>query len=251
MNDPAPPLAPPCGVPPPVRAVRVRAPEAEQRGEVLLPEEAACLPARAMPARRRDFWLGRVAGRRALQALGHPATPLLIGAGRAPVWPPGVVGSISHAGGEAVAAAAWSREVAALGLDLEVIRPLDAGVAGLIADPAEQAWIGGDPARLIRLFSAKESIFKALYPLHGAFFDFDAVHLDPAQTDPRGDPSGLRPAFIATLQKPLDPYRAGVALEVLAAALTVGGEAAVLTMVVLERRERAPGAAARGAARQV
>lgn len=210
-----------------------------------MPEELVCLSPHALPVRRRDFCLGRTAAHRALRALGHPVVPIPIGPGRAPLWPPGVVGSISHAGGSAVAAVARGgagdargpgdlRGVAALGLDLEVIRPLEAGVASLIADTAERAWIGGDAARLILLFSAKESIFKALYPLHGAFFDFDAVHLDPLSPLPEAQAPGAhrqRPVFAATLRQPIGPYPAGARLTVTGVALTVGGTAAVLTMV--------------------
>ena len=197
-----------------------------------LPAELACLSPLAVPTRRLDFALGRTAAHRAIRALGHPVVPVLVGPGRAPVWPPALIGSISHAGGTAVAAVAWRRDVAALGVDLEVIRPLAPGTVDIIADPAERAWIGQDIARAIWLFSAKESIFKALYPLHGAIFDFDAVHLDPCCPPPTE--ALARPLFTVTLRQPLGPYVAGARLTVSGASIHIGGAPAVYTSIAVE-----------------
>jgi 4'-phosphopantetheinyl transferase EntD len=118
---------------------------------------------------------------------------------RAPVWPAGLVGSIAHTSDRAVAAVAVSEQTAGIGLDLEDVRRVaSAPVEGLVADAEERRWIAGDPIHLIKLFSAKEAIFKAFYPRHGSFFDFDAVHLDAV-------PDG----FVATLRLALADWPAG------------------------------------------
>ncbi len=138
------------------------------------------------PKRRKDFKLGRAAARQALQAIGFPVvTPILRGEGREPIWPIGVVGSIAHGSGYGVAAAAWAADVPALGIDIQLIedRYTDDLIARF-ADPDEFDWVRGAPAkrteRAVSLFSAKESVFKALYPLGKVWFAFDVAHLSPS-----------------------------------------------------------------------
>lgn len=139
----------------------------------LLPEEQAAV-AGAVPARVAEFAAGRLAARRALAALGHPPAAIPAGADRAPLWPVGLAGSISHAAGVAAAAVRVGRP---LGLDLEEDAPLEPDLWPLICDPAELAALPetdrGRAARLV--FSAKEAIYKAQYPLTGRLIGFDAV----------------------------------------------------------------------------
>ena len=68
------------------------------------PERAAV--AGAVASRQREFAGGRTCARRALLRLGHAAQPIPVGACRAPVWPHGVVGSITHCSSFAAAAVA-------------------------------------------------------------------------------------------------------------------------------------------------
>ena len=55
------------------------------------------------------------------------------------------------------------------------------------ADPDEFDWVRSDPAkrteRAVKLFSAKESIFKALYVLRRVWFAFDVAHLTPKECE--------------------------------------------------------------------
>ncbi len=141
--------------------------------------ELARLSPHALAARREAFALGRVAARRALRLLGHPEVPILPGPDRAPRWPPGLLGSITHAAGLAAAVVAPITCTGGVGLDIEdMTRIPDTKIARLVSDRDERRWIGGRTERLVSLFSAKESIFKALYPQHGAYFGFEAVHLE-------------------------------------------------------------------------
>ncbi|GAA4896819.1 4'-phosphopantetheinyl transferase [Streptomyces coeruleoprunus] len=126
---------------------------------------------RAVPKRRREFTTVRWCARQALAGLGHGPVPILRGERGAPVWPDGIVGSMTHCDGYRAAAVAHASEVRGIGLDAETHQPLPDGVLDLIALPAEQRHIaelsGTDPEvhwdRL--LFSIKESVYKAWFPL--------------------------------------------------------------------------------------
>ena len=139
--------------------------------------------------RRTDFRVGRAAARRALEGVGFPVvTPVLRGENREPLWPVGIVGSIAHSGGYGIAAVAWQQDVPAIGVDIQEIeeRYTDELISRF-ADPDEFDWVRSEPAkqteRAVRLFSAKESVFKALYPLRRVWFGFDVAHLAPGRDE--------------------------------------------------------------------
>lgn len=141
----------------------------------LLPEEAE-LVSRAVPRRRREFAAGRACARLGLSRLGFPPAPLLSGSDRAPLWPEGAVGSITHCPGYAAAAVARAAEMRGLGIDAEVNQPLPEGVAELVCTPAERAWAAAAPVGVINwptlVFSAKESVYKAWQPLTGDWLGY-------------------------------------------------------------------------------
>ena len=139
--------------------------------------------------RKQDFILGRAAARKSLAAIGFPVvSPVLRGEQREPLWPVGVVGSISHSGSYGVAVAAWQQDVPALGIDIQKVeeRYTDELIARF-ADPDEFDWVRSDPTkrteRAVKLFSAKESIFKALYVLRRVWFACDVAHLTPKECE--------------------------------------------------------------------
>jgi 4'-phosphopantetheinyl transferase EntD len=144
----------------------------------LLPQEAAIVE-RVSDKRRREFTAGRECARIALGKLGVVPVPILIGERGAPRWPPGIVGSITHCDGYRAAAVAYADDVAAIGMDAEPDDPLPRGVLDVISLPAERARLaalaGEGPAvcwdRL--LFSAKESVYKAWFPLTGRWLGFE------------------------------------------------------------------------------
>lgn len=137
---------------------------------LLHPEERAAI-ARAIPARQREFAGGRLAARRALAQIGQTDHAIPMGADRAPIWPRGVCGTITHAGPVCLAAASADPGLVGLGIDLEPDEPLPPDLLAEILLPEERDL----PARLV--FSAKEAVFKALYPIVGHVFGFDAVRL--------------------------------------------------------------------------
>lgn len=144
------------------------------------PEDRAVV--RAVPARQREFAAGRAAARAAMIAAGLPPAALPAGPDRAPRWPEGVAGSISHAGMLAGAIAAPGQHVPAMGLDLERALPLPADLADLVLTPGDGGGSGLDgPLSAMLLFSAKEAAFKAQFPLTGLWTDYRevAVRLTP------------------------------------------------------------------------
>ncbi|HEY7199365.1 MAG TPA: 4'-phosphopantetheinyl transferase superfamily protein [Candidatus Dormibacteraeota bacterium] len=139
----------------------------------LLPEEEP-LVARAVEKRRREFSAGRSCARRALARLGWPDFALGAGARREPLWPPGIVGAITHCPGYCAAAVARAADVRCLGIDAEVRGPLPDGVADMVCTPDElrrTAAMAGDHWGTL-LFSAKESIYKAWYPVAQRWLDY-------------------------------------------------------------------------------
>ena len=163
-------------------------------GIELYPEEAAIV-ARAVPKRRREFAVVRACARRAMEKLGVPPRPILPGERGAPGWPPGLIGSMTHCDGYAAAALARAADLASLGIDAETHLPLPDGVLDAVALPGETERLrrlaAEHPAvhwdRL--LFSAKESVYKAWFPLTGRWLGFEEAHLsfDPDAATFRAD----------------------------------------------------------------
>jgi|CXWL01.1.fsa_nt_gi 4'-phosphopantetheinyl transferase EntD len=129
--------------------------------------------------RLQEFSAGRAHARTALQELGLRSPVVPVGADRAPLWPPGFVGSISHAGKLALAVAAPCTVMRAIGVDLEPSVPLDMELLNRVCRPEELARLQTSPmpphlplhqAKLI--FSAKESVYKCVAPLMGIFLEF-------------------------------------------------------------------------------
>jgi 4'-phosphopantetheinyl transferase EntD len=156
-------------------------------GAVLFPEEEAVI-GRAVEKRRREFTTARACARAALARLGQPPVAILPGERGSPGWPPGIVGSITHCAGYRAAAVARATEVLAIGLDAEPDQPLPGGVLDAVSLAAERASLA-DLARSApgpnwdrMLFCAKESVYKAWFPLTGRWLGFEQAHitLDPA-----------------------------------------------------------------------
>ncbi|MBB3101707.1 4'-phosphopantetheinyl transferase family protein [Azomonas macrocytogenes] len=139
---------------------------------------------RGVPKRQAEYLAGRCCARESLlQLTGQPTIPGKT-ADRAPCWPPGVVGSITHTHGWAAAMTAWASDWQALGLDAEILMSTARAdhLAREILTPGEYAHYRNQPESqrgfLATLtFSLKESLFKALYPLVGKHFYFQDAEL--------------------------------------------------------------------------
>ncbi len=155
---------------------------------VLFPAEEAAI-AKAVEKRRREFATARACARAALATLGLPSVPIVPGVRGAPQWPSGVVGSITHCAGYRACAAAHERDVRTIGMDAEPHEKLPDGVLDAISFPAERARLAELTAAVPAvcwdrlLFSAKESVYKAWFPLTGRWLGFEeaAVDFDPVR----------------------------------------------------------------------
>ncbi len=159
-------------MPPPVVLVEL----AGDAVPAALPWGAPAAP-RAVPQRVAEFASGRWCAEQALYRLGVAAGPVGLGLQREPLWPAGVVGSITHSGSLRAAAVAHAADIVALGIDVEVDHEFPAEVVGTVLTAQERAWL----ARLPQLaaFSIKEAIFKAWFPRTGIWLDFLDVELEP------------------------------------------------------------------------
>ncbi|HEY6551294.1 MAG TPA: 4'-phosphopantetheinyl transferase superfamily protein [Solirubrobacterales bacterium] len=166
-------------LPPGVAVVATREDIVDQS---LFAEEERAL-GQAVAKRRREFTTARACARAALDQLGEPPRAIPVGSRGAPAWPGGIVGSITHCDGYRACAVARSADIATIGVDAEPNAPLPAELLGDIAFPREQAQLAAlaleEPGvswdRL--LFSAKESVYKAWFPLAEAWLGFEDAAL--------------------------------------------------------------------------
>ena len=151
----------------------------------LFPEELAFV-ATAVDKRRLEFSRGRQCARAALRRLGVADGPLLTGSQREPLWPTGVVGSITHTNELCLAAVARQANYAGVGIDVEPAQPLELAVAQRIATEAEMRALARMPpllaARLI--FSAKEAFYKCQFYRTRQFLGFFDVSIE---LEPHGE----------------------------------------------------------------
>jgi 4'-phosphopantetheinyl transferase EntD len=155
-------------------------------GVALFPEEEAVI-AKAVDKRRREFTTARACARAALARLGLPPGPIVPGLGGAPQWPDGVVGSMTHCGGYRACAVALDRDVLTIGVDAEPHDKLPDGVLGTATSQEERGRLTALAAAVPGpywdriLFSAKESVYKAWFPLTRRWLGFEdaSVTIDP------------------------------------------------------------------------
>ncbi|MEJ2592588.1 MAG: 4'-phosphopantetheinyl transferase superfamily protein [Candidatus Thiodiazotropha sp.] len=166
-----------------------------------LRDEEEALVATVLEKRRREFRAGRHAAHTALARLGAPDAPLLRGEKREPLWPVGYVGSIAHCRDLCLAACAAEGEIAGLGVDVEPLQRLPAGVDRYIHTEADtelvQRHSGRLPERLV--FCAKESLYKCYYPLVKRYFGFQSVSLT---LDAEAGRFGFRPTRDCAIEFP-------------------------------------------------
>lgn len=143
--------------------------------------------ARSVPKRQAEFFYGRLAARLALTKVGATVADISIGPSREPIWPKGVIGSITHTHDLAAAVVLENSSYEGVGIDIEKVGTLETQQALLSNAISATEWsyfqvVTMPPNILLTLaFSSKESLFKAAFPTVGRFFDFDAaevVHVD-------------------------------------------------------------------------
>lgn len=143
--------------------------------------------ARSVPKRQAEFLYGRLATRLALAAIGAPVVDINIGPSREPLWPEGIIGSITHIQGLAAAVVLEHSCCAGIGIDIEqvLVPEIRNALLSTAINPAEWACIQTNTIDhdifLTIAFSSKESLFKAAFSSVGRFFDFKAaevIHVD-------------------------------------------------------------------------
>lgn len=138
---------------------------------------------KAVDRRKADFGDSRWCAHQAMRAFVDDQ-PIMRGERGMPVFPQGVTGSLTHTDGFRAALVGRSSRWRSLGIDAEPADSLPEGVFNAVARPEEQRRL----RRLARthdmdyldkvLFSAKESTYKAWFPLTRRFLDFDQADID-------------------------------------------------------------------------
>jgi 4'-phosphopantetheinyl transferase EntD len=141
---------------------------------LLAPEEIGCLGG-AVVSVRRASGAGRSLARELCRRLGVKTNSLPRSRRRFPIWPCGLVGSIAHDREFAAVVAAFKCDVRALGIDIEPSAPLHTEIERLIGSDAELTQFRDSKAGGTILFSLKEAVFKAVYPMDGMMLDFHDV----------------------------------------------------------------------------
>jgi 4'-phosphopantetheinyl transferase EntD len=137
----------------------------------------------AVPKRQAEFLAGRYSAISALKALGLSCNNIAIGKNRNPVWPRSIIASITHTTTTSICAASYKDSYLYLGIDIEYIIPtkLVTEIKSYIINIDEEVILRKCSLNFLEAFtltfSAKESLFKALYPSVGYYFDFSAANI--------------------------------------------------------------------------
>lgn len=151
--------------------------------------------AATLRGRRRSEWVGgRLALRLAAAARGLSLEPVLVGPRGEPLLPDGVSASISHKR-RLVAALVGDDGPGTVGLDLEELLPPRPAIAARVLRAEELAAVEALPeaerwGAIVRRFSVKEAVYKAIHPHLRRFVGFDeaAVELDDGGASVRLEP---------------------------------------------------------------
>lgn len=130
----------------------------------------------AVPKRKSEFLAGRSLANEAMQRLGLAGSVVGRGAHGEPLWPAGITGSITHSGG--VVAVWLTSEDWTPGLDIEHMPSFSAleAIRSVVLTAAEKE-MELDDRQIVALFSAKEALFKGLFPAVGRRFGFGSAEL--------------------------------------------------------------------------
>ncbi len=135
----------------------------------------------AAQRRKAEFIVGRRCAAEATRRLTGYAVFPGMGEDRAPIWPEGIIGAISHSHGRAIALAGSSQRFRGIGIDIERLlteeEARDIAPQALTANERHNLGNDIDPFMTGLIFSAKESLFKALYPTVKRLFFFEAAEL--------------------------------------------------------------------------
>ncbi|MCC2605701.1 4'-phosphopantetheinyl transferase family protein [Planctobacterium marinum] len=154
--------------------------------EIYFPEDIR----RSVTKRQSEFLAGRILAGHNLALMGVRGFDIVNDEMRCPQWPKGVVGSISHADAVACCITAPDTLFQGVGVDVENIMAVKTveEIRISIVNQQESLLMRqfsalADNVLFTAVFSAKEAIYKALYPSVRRFFDFSAVNLTGIEAD--------------------------------------------------------------------
>lgn len=150
-----------------------------------------------VPKRLAEYAAGRRAARAALRKLGVAECAIPSSADRAPVWPNGIVGSISHTDSACLSIVSKESQWMGLGIDIELARPMEPEIAASILVPKDSVSRQNVLSPTI-IFAAKEAVYKAQYPITKLLFGFDTLGVSLAADQ-----------FTARFLTPQGQFRAG------------------------------------------
>jgi 4'-phosphopantetheinyl transferase EntD len=128
--------------------------------------------------------MGRYCIAQALKQMGHAPIQVESHADRSPIWPSGWIGSLTHTDDFAMAAVGLTEQVGGIGIDAEDLSrstQIEKTTKSFASDDEIRIGLNAQiPIHLwsFIIFSAKESLFKCLYPLRREFFGFDSARLN-------------------------------------------------------------------------
>ena len=169
----------------------------------LIGNEAAMV-AGAVEKRKREFAAGRLCARKGMAHLGHADVELLQGEDRAPLWPSGLVGSITHTTQWCAAVLGSAEVFAGVGVDVESASGLAENLFDRICVEEERRWLDRLPtkerAAMAKLvFSAKECAYKSQYAVTRTYLGFHAMRVEV-------EPSGV---FTAEFRQDVGRFHEG------------------------------------------
>ena len=142
----------------------------------LLPDEQRAF-ANSVTKVQRASGAARIVARELMSQLGYAAQPILKSEAGVPIWPAGLVGSLAHSADVAIAALAWKKDVAGIGIDVEPAEQLAPDLLNLVATDNERRAIAADPYQGRLLFAIKEAVYKAVNPADGVFLEHHDVEV--------------------------------------------------------------------------
>ena len=143
----------------------------------------------AVDKRKSEYLAGRALVARAFKHLNIPAQNIPSGAKREPIWPAGVQGSITHSRGHCACILTTATDQY-VGIDIESLLNENAlrSVRRIAMHQNDETTLVSQTAFTDQhiatlLFSAKETLYKTLFPIVQSFFGFDAatIHETPSK----------------------------------------------------------------------
>jgi 4'-phosphopantetheinyl transferase EntD len=148
----------------------------------LYPEERRAIE-RAVEKRQREYAATRVLARRAFHTLGMDPVALLNHEDRSPVWPSGLVGSLTHTEGFCAVVVARGERFRGVGIDAERHGRVEQQLFGHVLTARELEFVRSLPPKeqsqaATVIFSAKESLYKCQFPTTRKFVGFHEVEVE-------------------------------------------------------------------------